>query len=48
MAKLVINALLSHVAKIGLAVIEIHAHAYLRDYHQSYGFKNIKDVEKVK
>ncbi|HEA18505.1 hypothetical protein LCGC14_2224510 [marine sediment metagenome] len=46
-AKLVINALLSHAGKIGLESIEIHAHAYLQGYYQRYGFKYIKDVEKV-
>ncbi|MBB1397756.1 MULTISPECIES: GNAT family N-acetyltransferase [Pseudoalteromonas] len=46
-AKLVINALLSHAGKIGLEIIEIHAHAYLQGYYESYGFKYIKDVEIV-
>ncbi|MDQ9091471.1 GNAT family N-acetyltransferase [Pseudoalteromonas haloplanktis] len=46
-AKRVINALLSHATKIGLTVIEIHAHAYLRDYYQHFGFHYVKDVEVV-
>lgn len=46
-AKLLINALLSHAAKVGFTVIEIHAHAYLRDYYQRFGFHYVKDVEIV-
>lgn len=43
----VIKALLSYGSELGLALITIQAHAYLRDYYEQFGFVFISEVAKV-
>ncbi len=43
----VINALISHAMDSGFCTIEIHAHEYLKEYYEKFGFHFIQDVEIV-
>jgi predicted GNAT family N-acyltransferase len=43
----VIDALMAHARFMGLSSIEIHAHEYLRNYYERFGFEFIRDVEVV-
>lgn len=43
----VIKALLSQGDKLGLTLITIQAHAYLRDYYEQFGFVFMHEVAKV-
>ncbi|MFM2483510.1 GNAT family N-acetyltransferase [Celerinatantimonas yamalensis] len=42
-----IESLISKAKKLGINSIEIHAHEYLREYYESFGFKYHQQVEKV-
>ncbi|WP_019615423.1 GNAT family N-acetyltransferase [Psychromonas ossibalaenae] len=42
-----IKSLLVKAEQLNINNIEIHAHAYLREYYETFGFKYIKQVEKV-
>lgn len=43
----VINGLISYARHVGVCSIEIHAHKYLQNYYEKFGFKFIRDVEIV-
>ena len=43
----VINALISHARQTEVRAIEIHAHAYLRNYDEHFGFEYVREVEIV-
>jgi len=42
-----IEALLTKAEKLKINSIEIHAHEYLREYYETFGFKYTKQVEMV-
>jgi predicted GNAT family N-acyltransferase len=42
-----VEAVMNHAQKIGVCSIEIHAHSYLKDFYERFGFKYIKEVEIV-
>lgn len=46
-ASKVVSALIEHAQRIGVDLIEIHAHSYLRSYYERFGFKFIKEGEIV-
>lgn len=46
-AAIVVKALMEHAKQQGVSLIEIHAHGYLRDYYEKFGFEYIKNVEVV-
>ncbi|SKA58054.1 Acetyltransferase (GNAT) family protein [Enterovibrio nigricans DSM 22720] len=46
-ASKVVQALMDHAKRIGVDSIEIHAHSYLRNYYERFGFTFIQDVEVV-
>ena len=47
-ASKIVIALLKHASEHGAKVIEIHAHQYLKNYYEKFGFKFIRDVEIVR
>ena len=46
-ASKVVQAMMQYVQELGVNSIEIHAHTYLRDYYERFGFEFIKEVEVV-
>ena len=46
-ASIVVNKLIEYAKKQGVSSIEIHAHSYLRDYYERFGFEFIQEVEIV-
>ncbi|MBE8576152.1 GNAT family N-acetyltransferase [Vibrio sp. OPT18] len=46
-ASKIVSALLKHASEYGAKVIEIHAHQYLKDYYEKFGFEFIREVEIV-
>ncbi|KUI99841.1 GNAT family N-acetyltransferase [Vibrio sp. MEBiC08052] len=46
-ASKVVQALIEYAENIGVKSIEIHAHGYLRNYYERFGFEFIKEVEIV-
>ena len=46
-ASKIVIALLKHASEHGAKVIEIHAHQYLKNYYEKFGFKFIREVEIV-
>ncbi|PMO40898.1 GNAT family N-acetyltransferase [Vibrio splendidus] len=43
----IVTALLKHASEHGAKVIEIHAHQYLKNYYEKFGFEFIREVEIV-
>ncbi|CAM3832317.1 GNAT family N-acetyltransferase [Rheinheimera salexigens] len=43
----VVTALIEHAREMGITAIKIHAHDYLRNYYERYGFTFIQAVEIV-
>ncbi|CAM3005375.1 GNAT family N-acetyltransferase [Vibrio mytili] len=43
----VVRSLMEYARNHGISSIEIHAHGYLRDYYEQFGFVFIQDVEIV-
>ncbi|WP_234495884.1 GNAT family N-acetyltransferase [Vibrio maritimus] len=46
-ASIVVNKLIEYAKEQGVSSIEIHAHSYLRDYYEIFGFEFIQEVEIV-
>ncbi|CDU12240.1 GNAT family N-acetyltransferase [Vibrio coralliirubri] len=46
-ASKIVSALLNHASEHGVKVIEIHAHQYLKNYYEKFGFEFIREVEIV-
>ncbi|MGR5455475.1 GNAT family N-acetyltransferase [Vibrio alfacsensis] len=46
-ASQVVTALMKYAEQQGVDLIEIHAHSYLRNYYEKFGFEFIQDVEVV-
>ncbi|MGC9461783.1 GNAT family N-acetyltransferase [Vibrio genomosp. F10] len=46
-ASKVVNTLVEHAKRIGVSSIEIHAHSYLQNYYEKFGFEFIQEVEVV-
>ena len=46
-ASKVVQAMMQYAQELGVNSIEIHAHTYLRDYYERFGFEFIKEVEVV-
>ncbi|PMJ36488.1 GNAT family N-acetyltransferase [Vibrio cyclitrophicus] len=46
-ASKMVAALLEHATQQGAKVIEIHAHQYLKNYYEKFGFEFIREVEIV-
>ncbi|WP_394154380.1 GNAT family N-acetyltransferase [Vibrio maritimus] len=46
-ASIVVNKLIEYAKEQGVSSIEIHAHSYLRDYYERFGFEFIQEVEIV-
>ena len=42
-----VESLITKAKQLGINSIEIHAHEYLREYYERFGFKYLKQVEKV-
>jgi predicted GNAT family N-acyltransferase len=42
-----INAMICHAKKSGFSTMEIHAHEYLKEYYEKFGFHFIQNVEMV-
>ncbi|WP_336406937.1 GNAT family N-acetyltransferase [Gallaecimonas mangrovi] len=40
-------ALLAHARQLAAVSVELHAHQYLKDYYQAFGFRYVRDVEVV-
>ncbi|CAK1861943.1 Acetyltransferase [Vibrio crassostreae] len=43
----IVMVLLKHASEHGAKVIEIHAHQYLKNYYEKFGFEFIREVEIV-
>ncbi|WP_028579576.1 GNAT family N-acetyltransferase [Desulfogranum japonicum] len=43
----VVKALITHAAETNVVSIEIHAHEYLREYYERFGFEFVQEVEIV-
>ncbi|MCC5903092.1 MAG: GNAT family N-acetyltransferase [Halomonas sp.] len=46
-ASKVVQAMMQYAQELGVTSIEIHAHSYLRNYYERFGFEFIKEVEAV-
>lgn len=46
-ASKVVQALMDYARNDGVSSIEIHAHGYLRNYYEKFGFEFIREVEIV-
>ncbi|MHA2940483.1 GNAT family N-acetyltransferase [Vibrio sp. RC27] len=46
-ARKLIESIISKANQLSINSIEIHAHEYLKEYYESFGFMYIKQVEKV-
>lgn len=46
-ASKVVQAMMQYAQALGVTSIEIHAHSYLRNYYERFGFEFIKEVEIV-
>ncbi|WP_319556058.1 GNAT family N-acetyltransferase [uncultured Vibrio sp.] len=46
-ASKVVKALMEYARNVGVCSIEIHAHGYLRNYYEKFGFEFIREVEIV-
>ncbi|MBR9875694.1 MAG: GNAT family N-acetyltransferase [Vibrionaceae bacterium] len=46
-ASKVVQALMDYARNDGISSIEIHAHGYLRNYYEKFGFEFIREVEIV-
>jgi len=42
-----VESLIAKATQLGISNIEVHAHEYLKEYYESFGFHYIKRVEKV-
>ncbi|WP_180960996.1 GNAT family N-acetyltransferase [Shewanella sp. GutCb] len=42
-----VDSLITKARELGINSIEIHAHEYLKEYYETFGFHYIKQVEKV-
>ncbi|USD44154.1 GNAT family N-acetyltransferase [Vibrio sp. SCSIO 43135] len=43
----IVNAAIQHAKNLNVTSIEIHAHSYLKNYYEKFGFEFIKEVEMV-
>ncbi len=46
-ASKVVKALMEYARNVRVCSIEIHAHGYLRNYYEKFGFEFIREVEIV-
>ncbi|SPJ34979.1 GNAT family N-acetyltransferase [Kushneria phyllosphaerae] len=46
-ASKVVKSMMQYAQELGVTSIEIHAHSYLRNYYERFGFEFIKEVEIV-